>query len=76
MNDDEQLTRDDVFEVIKEVPIPFNSLQGMLPTISAVPTYIPTSFSDQFRLYYVSGANAYFYAYDVSSKSWHSATLS
>lgn len=69
-------TSEDVFGVIKSVPHDTGNLQGFVPTISAVPTYTPTRFIDQFRIYYVSGANGYLYVYDNKNNSWKSATLS
>lgn len=68
--------RDIIFETIKEVPIPIFGFAGMIETVSAVPTSVPTAFYNQFKMRvnsFTSPSAAEWYFYSNRAKKWISA---
>lgn len=49
-------------------------LIGLIPTVSAAPTYVPTKFQEQFRIYQ-NGATKRLYVYNTLNALWLSASL-
>jgi hypothetical protein len=49
-------------------------LNGLIPTVSAAPTYIPTKFQEQFRIYQ-NGATKRLYMYNTLNSIWLSASF-
>lgn len=49
-------------------------LIGLLPTLTAAPTYVPRKFSEQVVIAVAGGANS-LYVYDVTNNLWRAATL-
>lgn len=50
------------------------NLEGLIKTVSTVPTYTPTKFSDQIVIY-SSGGTTELYIYDNTNATWLKATL-
>jgi hypothetical protein len=44
-------------------------LNGLIPTVSSVPTHTPRKFSEQFRIY-ANGSDFRFYWYDTTNGAW------
>ena len=51
-----------------------NAILGLYPTVSTIPTNIPSSFQDQIQIY-VNGATLTLYVYDAENKIWRKTTL-
>jgi len=49
--------------------IDIQNIEDFIPTTSSVPSYVPKSFYDQFRIY-KDGTTRRFYWYDTENNEW------
>jgi len=50
------------------------NIRELIPTVSSAPTYTPSKFSEQFRIY-TNGATLRLYIYDTTNAAWRYVAL-
>lgn len=60
---------------VNSKPVNIKDLEGFIPTVSVVPTWVPTRISEQFAIY-TNGATLRLYCYDSMNGAWRYVALS